>query len=189
MINKFIILSTLMAISTTAFSKSRVEDIMISSSQDRLEKIVEIEQALVKGKKELSELEVSLNNAKVGNGKHELYIKKAELAGLVTLASIGMLYAISRVGNERIAKAMLTNSFSHPSESENVITVLGLLGLGGGGIASAVTGAEVCFSFDEVNTLKKDIQALNLNIDRKKSELKTEIKLLCKDDPRHELCY
>lgn len=189
MFKKLIVLSTIMAISTTAFSSSRVEETINLSTQERLEKIVEQENDLVKSKKELSTLSTELASAKAGNGKHEMYLKQEGVAALITLVSMGALYKMVKVGNVRCEKALLTNTFSSPSAAENVITVLGMIGVAAGGFKTVEGGIALYLTRDEVNKLQNEVRALGLEIDRKKSELSSEVKQLCKIDPRHELCY
>lgn len=162
---------------SNAFANGRVDGLINEDANARLTRIEEIQTNLNTAKKDLDSFEKSLLAASKTESREKVFVVIRNTAGItaaISLAITGkLLYA--------------------PKTSGSLYNLL--LAYGGaavtGGAALVAAGAEVgvYFSKNEAKSLRQKITELQSVLVSKQKELKTEVKILCKDDPRHKLCY
>lgn len=161
----FIIAILLMS---SAFAKTRVESVSSEDISDRLSKIEELQGYLSLAKKDLVGIEQTLAKASAQEKNEKTFVIIRDIA-----AATAALSFYNTVGAIKL-----------PIDPWTLL----MTGIG----ASTVTvGAEVgvLLSKNEAKSLREKTKELKDRINSRQTELQTEVKILCKEEPRHKLCY
>jgi len=161
-------------------ASSKIDNIIKDDSTLRLNRIEEIQANLKSATKELSQFQQDLKIATKSQKQRKVFViirNTAAVSAALTLALTATIYA----------KTI-------PASSEGAI--YGLIGVYGGSILTAGSaliagGAEigVYLNKNDAENLGLKIKELQKNLSIKESALKNEVNILCKEDPRHILCY
>ena len=165
---------------SNAFANGRVDNIINEDANARLTRIEVTQVNLSNAKKDLDSFEKSLLPASKTENRERVFVTIRNTAGIaaaISFALTGTFFYKARV-----------------AKSEGGLYNL-LLAYGGvtvtGATALVAAGGEVgvYFSKNEAESLREKVKELQNVLILNQNELKTEVKLLCKDDPRHKLCY
>ena len=165
---------------SSSFASTRVENILDEDSSTRLSHIEELQQNLSNAKRDLNDFEKALSAASKVESREKIFVTIRNVAGvsaaLSLLATSALFYKAKIVRSEGSLYTLLM------AYGGTMIT---------GGTALVATGAEVgvYFSKNETKNLREKIKDLQSVLTSKQNELKTEVNLLCKEEPRHKLCY
>jgi hypothetical protein len=176
---KHIILMTLLLVSNV-FAESRVEKVAVEDITVRLNSIQDIQLKLKIAHKDLDVFEKSLIAAAKTEKREKVFViirNTAAIAAAVSFTITGSLFYKVGAGASEGGLYQLLAAYGGAA-----IT---------GGVAVVAVGAEVgvYFSQNEAKSLREAIGHLKQTLITKQNELKNEVNLLCKEDPRHKLCY
>jgi hypothetical protein len=175
---KFLIVTALLI--TNLYANTRVDGVISEDAMTRLNTIENLRQNLNASNVELKSFEKKLEAASKVASREKVFVvirNTALVAAAISLAATGSL-----LYNVAVAKS-----------EGSLYSLLAAYGTGAiaGGTAVVAAGAEVgvYFSKNEASSLGKQIKELQGMISSKQKDLSLEVNLLCKDEPRHKLCY
>ncbi len=163
---KLFIIMSVLAIQG-AFASSRTDDVLAADAMNTLKVIsVRLDEIQVT-KNSLKKLEESLKAAKKGKST---YIKIRNVAGTLAIVAIAVgAYKIQFGGEGRFGglKVMLGSYLAVSGFEEGLIKL----------------------NQKEIEKLSREIIMSYVKISRLEKAIKSEVGILCEQDPRHQLCY
>jgi hypothetical protein len=164
---------------SNAFASSRVETLLHEDASTRLTHIEEIQNSMLSASLVLVGFEKALESSEKIENCEKIFVKIRNVAAVTSAISLAI------TGRLILKKGP-------PSEGRLYNLLLAYGGVAVTGVTGVVaTGGElgVYFSKNDAKELRIKINDLQTKLHAKNIELNAEIKLLCKDDPRHKLCY
>jgi hypothetical protein len=159
---------------------SRVDNLVIDDSNIRLIAIEEIQSQLVDSKKEILSIENQLNAASKKEGHRKIFVTIRNVAALTAAISLVITGTISIKARSIVDEGAIYN---------HIATFLGAIFTGGTVLVAAGAEVGVYLSKNEAKELKIKFMELKKSLVNKENALTSEIKILCKEDPRNRLCY
>lgn len=190
MFKKIIALSLVLSFSTAALASSRVDNAIYTSTEERISKIIELEKKLVAGKKELTKFETQLNEVKNSSAAHKSFVSIRNGAGIAVLTAALALGGSLALQAGRVSTAKTTGKrLVDPTDNEYALGFIGLIGLPIASLFAVGGEVGVLLTKDEASQVLVTIKELKSSLTNKSNELTKEIEVLCKADPRREVCY
>ncbi|QDK41628.1 hypothetical protein DOM21_09220 [Bacteriovorax stolpii] len=153
--------------SMTFASPSRVDEVINSDSDAKLERILKLNEHLSKSKIALVELQRQLSYEEQKESKRKIGIAVASISAVIAAMSIrGANNSASPIGS-------------------SLYYMQGLIA----GASGVGAGAYILLNKNEAKKLRNDIKDLNTAIDSKILQVEKEKLLLCKFQPQHKVCY
>lgn len=174
---KILLLSLLLI--SNCFASSKIDSLVSEDTLNRLNTIENLQKSLDISTKEIIEFEKSLLKAKKVAGREKVFVIIRNTMGVAAAGS----FALS-------GTLLLNRGGGSEGSLYNILFGQAMAVVGAGATVVAI-GSEVgvYFSKNEAKSLLIKTKELKLKIKNQETSLKTEIGILCKDDPRHQLCY
>ncbi len=174
---KILFLSLLLI--SNCFASSKIDSLVSEDTLNRLNTIENLQKSLDISTKEIIEFEKSLLKAEKVAGREKVFVIIRNTMGVAAAGS----FALS-------GTLLLKRGGGSEGSLYNILFGQAMAVVGAGATVVAI-GSEVgvYFSKNEAKSLLIKTKELKLKIKNQETSLKTEIAFLCKDDPRHQLCY
>ncbi len=189
MFHKCLTIALVLSFSTAAFSSNRVNESIASTSEERLTKIVELQNNLVKGRKEIANFETELSKVQKSSENHKSYVSIRNTSAIVLAASTIAIGASMLIQSKRMGIYKLSGRLPNPTDAEEAFAIIGLIGIPASALFVAGSEVGVLLTKDEATQLISNLNELKKSLENQSKEFVKELDLLCKADPRHEVCY
>ncbi|AUN99770.1 hypothetical protein DOM21_01945 [Bacteriovorax stolpii] len=176
----FVFLSFLLA-SQAVYSSSRVDSVVSDGAIERLNKISALKSELVEGQKNLDAFELKLLRVNEEHKAHQFFFETRKVASIATVVSFSMLGVGMLSATARIPKPT--------SLIEKSFITYGSVAILPSAIAAAGSQIGFMLTKNESDKLRVDIKNIKSVLKIKNKELESEVKVLCGQEPRHQLCY